>query len=155
MTKYFAFVSGTEREPPTSASEIPLIVMRCLTCSIPAEYVLSPISISNGDGSSGNGSPRSPNFFTGRSKHFACSTGAALRSHRPGTARKRLQTSCAATALAKPRTNTRLLRINFITLYYVDASLECADLSALWPKRCQGTALQSHGNAVNPFSGLL
>jgi hypothetical protein len=22
------------------------------------------------------------------------------------------------------------------------ASLECADLSALWPKRCQGTALQ-------------
>jgi len=25
----------------------------------------------------------------------------------------------------------------------MSAALECADLSALWPKRCQGTALQS------------
>src|SRR5215208_1565940 len=107
MTKYVGFDSLTEREPPTSASRIPLVVRKRFSCSTVID-VGCPTRVSNGAGSSCNGAPRFPNFFTGRSRHFACSTGASVRSHLPGTGRKRLQIPCAATALEQRIVKARL-----------------------------------------------
>src|SRR5215208_3976402 len=107
MTKYVGFDSLTEREPPTSASRIPLVIRKRFSCSTVID-VGCPTTVSNGAGSSCNGAPRFPNFFTGRSRHFAWSTGVPVRSHLPGTGRKRLQIPCAATALEQRIVKARL-----------------------------------------------
>ena len=63
----------------------------------------------------------------------------------------------AFTVLTRFLNDFRLLRqsqVRTSDLEKVSASLECADLSALWPKRCQGTALQGGTDCFQAILGV-